>query len=49
MTLSGRQTKHAAIAPLLVMLSGGPLTGDLAGDYSPNRIHAVNVNLIWRF
>ncbi len=29
--------------------TGGPLTGDLAGDYSPNRIHAVNVNLIWRF
>ena len=28
---------------------GGPLTGSLAGDYSPNRIHAVNVNLTWRF
>ncbi|TDI99862.1 MAG: hypothetical protein E2O73_06860 [Deltaproteobacteria bacterium] len=29
--------------------TGGPLTGGLAGDYSPNRIHAVNVNLTWRF
>lgn len=29
--------------------TGGTLTGSLAGDYSPNRIHAVNVNLTWRF
>jgi long-chain fatty acid transport protein len=29
--------------------SGGLLTGSLAGDYSPNRIHAVNVNVTWRF
>ncbi len=29
--------------------TGGPLTGDLKGEYDTNFIHAVNVNLVYRF
>ena len=29
--------------------SGGPLQGDLKGDYSTNAIHILAVNLIWKF
>ena len=29
--------------------SGGPLKGDLAGEYDTNFIHAVNVNFVYRF
>ena len=43
MTLRGRQTKHAAIAPLLLMLLGSPGARAIAP-----RIHAMNVNLTWR-
>jgi long-chain fatty acid transport protein len=28
---------------------GGPLQGDLKGDYKSNEIHFINLNLIWRF
>ena len=28
---------------------GGPLQGDLKGDYQSNEIHFINLNLIWRF
>lgn len=28
---------------------GSPLRGDLEGDYETNHIHAIAVNLIWRF
>jgi len=28
---------------------GGPLQGDLKGDYKSNEIHFFNLNLIWRF
>ncbi|MEJ2236393.1 MAG: outer membrane protein transport protein [Syntrophobacterales bacterium] len=28
---------------------GGPLKGDLKGDYKTNEIHVFNVNAIWRF
>jgi len=28
---------------------GGPLRGDLKGDYKTNEIHVFNVNVIWRF
>jgi len=28
---------------------GGPLQGDLKGDYKTNEIHFINLNLIWRF
>jgi long-chain fatty acid transport protein len=28
---------------------GGPLQGDLKGDYQSNEIHVINLNLIWRF
>lgn len=28
---------------------GGPLQGDLKGDYKTNEIHVFNLNLIWRF
>jgi long-chain fatty acid transport protein len=28
---------------------GGPLQGDLKGDYQSNEIHVINANLIWRF
>jgi long-chain fatty acid transport protein len=28
---------------------GGPLRGDLKGDYKTNEIHVFNVNAIWRF
>lgn len=28
---------------------GGPLQGDLKGDYKTNEIHVINLNLIWRF
>jgi long-chain fatty acid transport protein len=28
---------------------GGPLQGDLKGDYKRNEIHFINLNLIWRF
>jgi long-chain fatty acid transport protein len=29
--------------------SGGPLKGDLKGDYDPNFIHAFNLNFVYRF
>jgi long-chain fatty acid transport protein len=29
--------------------SGGPLRGDLEGDYDPNFIHAFNLNFVYRF
>lgn len=29
--------------------SGGPLRGRLVGDYSPNLVHAIGLNLVWRF
>jgi long-chain fatty acid transport protein len=29
--------------------TGGPLKGDLEGDYDPNIIHAFNLNLVYRF
>jgi len=29
--------------------TGGPLKGDLKGDYDPNFIHAFNVNVVYRF
>jgi hypothetical protein len=29
--------------------SGGPLKGDLEGEYDPNFIHAVNLNFVYRF
>jgi len=29
--------------------SGGPLKGDLEGDYDPNFIHAFNLNFVYRF
>jgi long-chain fatty acid transport protein len=29
--------------------SGGPLKGDLAGEYDPNYVHAFNVNFVYRF
>jgi long-chain fatty acid transport protein len=32
-----------------VNLKGGPLQGDLKGDYDPNHIHFIAVNLIWKF
>lgn len=28
---------------------GGPLQGDLKGDYKTNEVHVFNVNLIWKF
>jgi hypothetical protein len=28
---------------------GGPLQGDLKGDYETNAIHFMTVNVIWRF
>jgi long-chain fatty acid transport protein len=28
---------------------GGPLQGDVKGDYKSNEIHVINLNLIWRF
>lgn len=28
---------------------GGPLNGDLKGDYDPNHIHFIALNLIWKF
>ena len=28
---------------------GGPLNGELKGDYDPNHIHFIALNLIWRF
>jgi long-chain fatty acid transport protein len=28
---------------------GGPLKGDLKGDYKTNEIHVFNINVIWRF
>ena len=28
---------------------GGALQGDLKGDYKTNHIHALALNLIWRF
>jgi long-chain fatty acid transport protein len=35
--------------PAKVNRSGGPLKGDLAGEYDTNFIHAVNVNFVYRF
>jgi long-chain fatty acid transport protein len=32
-----------------VNLKGGPLQGDLKGDYDPNHIHFTAVNVIWKF
>ncbi|MGD8344678.1 MAG: outer membrane protein transport protein, partial [Desulfobacterales bacterium] len=32
-----------------VNLKGGPLQRDLKGDYDPNHIHFIAVNLIWKF
>jgi len=29
--------------------SGGPLIGDIEGDYDPNYIHALNLNFVYRF
>jgi long-chain fatty acid transport protein len=29
--------------------TGGPLKGDLKGEYDPNVIHAFNLNFIYRF
>ena len=29
--------------------SGGPLKGDLSGEYDPNYVHAFNVNFVYRF
>ena len=29
--------------------SGGPLRGELKGDYDPNFIHAFNLNFVYRF
>jgi long-chain fatty acid transport protein len=29
--------------------TGGPLRGDLAGEYDPNIIHAFNLNFVYRF
>jgi hypothetical protein len=29
--------------------SGGPLKGDLEGEYDTNFIHAVNINFVYRF
>jgi len=28
---------------------GGPLQGDLKGDYKKNAIHFISANLIWKF
>jgi len=28
---------------------GGPLQGTVVGDYSPNLVHAIGLNLAWRF
>ena len=35
--------------PAKVNRSGGPLKGDLAGEYDTNFIHAFNVNVVYRF
>jgi long-chain fatty acid transport protein len=35
--------------PAKVNRSGGPLKGDLKGEYDTNYIHAVNVNFVYRF
>ena len=35
--------------PAKVNRSGGPLKGDLKGEYDTNFIHAVNVNFVYRF
>ena len=35
--------------PAKVDRSGGPLKGDLKGEYDTNFIHAVNVNFVYRF
>jgi long-chain fatty acid transport protein len=32
-----------------VNLKGGPLQGDLKGNYDPNHIHFIAANLIWKF
>ena len=29
--------------------SGGPLRGDIEGDYDPNFVHAFNLNVVYRF
>ena len=35
--------------PAKINRSGGPLKGDLKGEYDTNYIHAVNVNFVYRF
>jgi long-chain fatty acid transport protein len=52
------RSKELSIGPAYTLIdggsatvgkSGGPLRGDLAGDYDPNYVHAFNVNFVYRF
>ena len=45
----GAAYEYADLGKAKIEQEGGPLNGDLKGDYDPNHIHFVALNLIWKF